>query len=228
MIPMGDVAYQIPFDLGHRTAMGRDDFLIAPNNQDAVAWIDLWPDWPAPILILYGAPASGKSHLAAVWKDKADADFYDISSGSLEDALHSDKHVIIDDGDTIIGDIDREKNLFHLYNIFKEQGRNILLTLENPPVRRNFLLPDLASRLRAAPAVSILEPDDHVLSAVLVKLFGDRQLNIGPDVLNYVTIRIERSFEAARNFVEMADHIALSQKRKISVPLAREILTSDE
>ena len=35
---------QIPFDLGHRTAMGREDFLIAPNNQDAVAWIDLWPE----------------------------------------------------------------------------------------------------------------------------------------------------------------------------------------
>ncbi len=218
---------QIPFDLGHRTAMGRDDFLIAPNNQDAVAWIDLWPDWPAPVLILYGPIASGKSHLAAVWGEKSNAAC--VHPGTLNDSTirqiaSAAKHVILEDADKLIGNVEGEKGLFHLYNLFKEEKRSILLTLQEAPVRRSFALPDLASRLRAAPAVAIREPDDVLLGAILVKLFNDRQLRVGQDVINYIVSHMERSFEEAQRIVEAADSRAMIDKRAVSVPLVKEIL----
>lgn len=218
---------QIPLDLGHRTAMGRDDFLIAPNNQDAVAWIDLWPDWPAPLLILYGPIASGKSHLAAVWGERANAAC--INPGTLNDEsirhiASAAKHVILEDADKLIGNVEAEKGLFHLYNLFKEEKRSILLTLVEPPVRRAFALPDLASRLRAAPAVAIREPDDVLLGSILVKMFNDRQLRVGHDVISYIISHMERSFEEARRIVEAADRRAMIEKRNISIPLVREIL----
>lgn len=218
---------QIPFDLGHRTAMGRDDFLIAPNNQDAVAWIDLWPDWPAPVLILYGPVASGKSHLAAVWGEKSNAACVHhgtLNDSSIRQIASAAKHVILEDADKLIGNVEGEKGLFHLYNLFKEEKRSILLTLSEAPVRRSFALPDLASRLRAAPAVAIREPDDVLLSAILVKLFNDRQLRVGQDVINYIVSHMERSFEEAQRIVEAADQRAMIDKRAVSVPLLREIL----
>ena len=58
----------------------------------------------------------------------------------------------------------------------------------------------------------------------MVKLFNDRQLRVGADVLYYILPRIERSFEAVRDFVDRADQIAIIEKRKISIPLVREIL----
>ncbi|MBM3560518.1 MAG: DNA replication protein, partial [Alphaproteobacteria bacterium] len=67
----GGPARQLALDLGHRAAFGREDFLVAACNAAAVHWIDLWPGWPAPGLALWGAPASGKSHLAAVWQARA-------------------------------------------------------------------------------------------------------------------------------------------------------------
>lgn len=218
---------QIPLDLGHRTAMGRDDFLIAPNNQDAVAWIDLWPEWPAPALVLYGPIASGKSHLAAVWQERSKAAYIngnDLNDSSVRGLVNGKQHVIIEDADDIIGDVEKEKGLFHLYNLFKEEKRTVLLTLMEPPIRRNFIVPDLASRLRAAPTVAIREPDDVLLGAILVKLFNDRQLRVGEDVIKYILPRMERSFEAAREVVERADEKALIEKRAVSVPLIREIL----
>jgi len=218
---------QIPFDLGHRTAMGRDDFLIAPNNLDAVAWIDLWPDWPAPVLILYGPVASGKSHLAAVWGEKANAACVHpgtLNDDSIRHIASAAKHVILEDADKLIGNVEGEKGLFHLYNLFKEEKRSILLTLQEAPVRRSFALPDLASRLRAAPAVAIREPDDTLLGAILVKLFNDRQLRVGPDVISYIVSHMERSFEEARRIVEAADSRAMIEKRAVSVPLIKEIL----
>jgi len=218
---------QIPFDLGHRTAMGRDDFLIAPNNQDAVAWIDLWPDWPAPVLILYGPVASGKSHLAAVWGEKSNAACVHpntLNDSSIRQIASAAKHVILEDADKLIGNVEGEKGLFHLYNLFKEEKRSILLTLAEAPVRRSFALPDLASRLRAAPAVAIREPDDVLLGAILVKLFNDRQLRVGQDVISYIISHMERSFEEARRVVEEADSRAMIEKRPVSVPLLKEVL----
>ena len=227
---MAGALEQIPLDLGHRTALGRNDFLVAPNNHDAVAWIDLWPEWPAPCLVLYGGVASGKTHLGAVWAERSSAICVKASSINedvIRDIADMKHHVIIEDADALIGNIVGEKGLFHLYNIFKEEQRSILLTLQEPPVRRSFALPDLASRLRAAPSVAIREPDEELLGALLVKLFSDRQIRIGADVLHYILPRIERSFEAVRDLVDQADKKAMAEKRNISIPLIRHILTQE-
>jgi len=227
---MGKALEQIPLDLGNRTALGRQDFLVAPCNEDAVAWIDLWPEWPAPCLILYGPVASGKTHLGAVWAEQSSAICVKASSINedvIRDIADMAHHVIIEDADSLIGNLEGEKGLFHLYNIFKEERRSFLLTLLEPPVRRSFALPDLASRLRAAPSVAIREPDEQLLTAVLVKLFNDRQIRVSAEVLHYILPRIERSFEAVRDLVEEADRRALIEKRKISVPLLRDILNRE-
>lgn len=227
---MGNALQQIPLDLGHRTALERHDFLIANNNQDAVAWIDLWPEWPAPALVLYGPVASGKTHLGAVWAERSSAvclKAASINEDIIREIADMDHNVIIEDGDSLIGNLAGEKGLFHLYNIFKDNKRSILLTLKEPPVRRTFALPDLASRLRAAPSVAIREPDEDLIAALLIKHFSDRQIRVGADVLNYILPRIERSFEAVRNLVESADQKAMIEKRKISIPLLRDILNPE-
>ena len=218
---------QLTFDLGHRSALGRDDFLIADSNRDAVSWIDLWPEWPAPALVLYGPAACGKTHLSAVWSAQTQAvaiDPEELSTGSADELFARGPHLLIDPVDHWIGDRAAETTLFHLYNLAKENKRTLLLTMRMPPVRLSFVIPDLASRLRAAPSVAIHAPDEVLLGAVLVKMFADRQIQIGEDVLNYILPRMERSFAAARDLVEKADRQALAEKRAVSVPLVRQIL----
>jgi chromosomal replication initiation ATPase DnaA len=222
------LAKQIPLDLGVRPAQGREDFLVSPCNQNAVGWIDKWPDWPAPFLVLQGAPACGKSHLAAVWRERVNAATIKpetLTTHSAEELSQQAKHLVIDGIDLWLGDRDAETTLFHIYNIFKEQNRTALLTIRMSPTHSDFIIPDLASRVRAAPVATIDTPDDDVLAAVLVKLFSDRQISISSDVLRYTLPRIERSFAALRDIVEAADHMALSEKRAISVPLMRSVLS---
>ncbi|HEY8189803.1 MAG TPA: DnaA/Hda family protein [Micavibrio sp.] len=223
-------AYQIPLDLGHRAALGREDFLIAPCNRDAVGWIDRWPSWPAPALILHGLPASGKTHLAAVWKDGSKAAWVDSSKLADQDphALAGlANHLAIDHFDPWIGDAAAETTLFHLYNLMKERGSSLLITMRSAPGQIEFGLADLASRLRAAPAVAIAPPDDTLLAEVLVKLFADRQLQIEPEMLTYILPRMERSFAAARDIADRVDRLALAEKKAISIPLLRRVLSGD-
>ncbi|MCB9978002.1 MAG: DNA replication protein [Rhodospirillales bacterium] len=217
---------QIPLDLGFRVAQGREDFFVAPSNLDAVSWIDRWPDWPAPVLVLEGPPGCGKTHLARVWAARTGAACQDKEGQSAETLSAGGTHLVIDPMDPWIGAIESETILFHLYNILKESGRTALVTMQTPPAAAPFVLPDLASRLRAAPLASIRAPDDTLLAAILVKLFSDRQIKVGQDVLAYILPRMERSFEAAHALAHAADRASLVQKRPVSVPLIREILAS--
>lgn len=221
------VHQQIPLDLSVRPAHGREDFLIGPENREAVAWLDRWPDWPSPALMLCGPAACGKSHLAAVWQQKSGACFLrpdSLGSEGAEDLTKNNGHVIIDGLDPWIGDSAAETTLFHIFNIFREQKRFLLLTLRMNPAQGDFALPDLASRLKASPLARIFPPGEDLLGAVLIKLFHDRQLAVSQDVIGYIVPRMERSFAAARDIVEAADHMALSQKRAVSVPLMRQVM----
>lgn len=228
---VSEQARQIPLDLGHRTALGREDFLIAPCNRDAVGWVDRWPEWPAPALILNGLPACGKTHLGAVWRDRTGAAWIDAAALAESDAQQLSEgagHLVIDHLDPWIGDRAAETTLFHLYNMMKERGTTMLVTMRSAPGQIDFSLPDLSSRLRAAPAAAIAPPDDTLLAAVLVKLFSDRQLHIGAEVIAYILPRMERSFAAARDIVAQADSLALAEKKPVSVPLLRRVMSDSQ
>lgn len=219
---------QIPFDLGARTAHDRADFLVGRSNQEAVGWIDRWPNWPAPLLILSGPAASGKTHLAAVWQDSAGAvsvkpDY--LHEASAEQIATMGQHLIIDGLDPWLGERETERTLFHLYNILKEEQRTMMVTMRMTATEAPFVIPDLASRFRAAPLSEIKPPDDMLLGSVLIKLFTDRQLTVNSDVIGYILPRMERSFSAARDLIAAADRAALSEKRGISVPLMRKVLS---
>lgn len=196
---------QIAFNLTYRSAMGREDFMITPSNEAAVGWIDRWPDWPAPALIIYGPEAAGKTHLGAVWQEKSSQQF-------------------IDDIEQLIGNPEEEEQIFHSYNIAKEEGKSLLLAASSSPQNWQFVLPDLASRLKAAPSVEIAPPDDTLLAAMLLKLFRDRQQDVKEEVIQFILPRIERSYNAARKLVEQADHAALSKKQGITIPIVSKFL----
>lgn len=201
--------------------------MVGSSNAAAVGWIDRWPEWPAPAFILSGPAASGKSHLAAVWQTRSNATTVPaemLISRSAEDIASVAKTLLIDGADPWIGTREAEETLFHLYNIFKEEQRSMLLTMRSTPSQLDFTIPDLASRVRAAPGTTIMSPCETLLQNIIVKMFADRQIDIGEDVLKYILPRMERSFAAAKDIVTRADAAALSQKRPVTVPLIRDIL----
>ena len=220
---------QLALDLPHRSAMGESDFLVAAPNAEAVAWIDRWPTWPAPALCLYGAAGCGKTHLGRIWAGRAGAARLNAASVATADlpALAAGKAAVVDDAAALAGEANGEEALLHLYNMLREAGGALLLLASEPPARWGIALPDLRSRLLAAPSVAIAQPDDQLLAAVLVKLFADRQVRVGADAVNFLLLRMERSFDAARRLVEVIDGEALARQRPVTLPLVRQLLASD-
>jgi chromosomal replication initiation ATPase DnaA len=117
-----------------------------------------------------------------------------------------------------------QRALFHLLNLAREEGAFVLITARSAPAGWRLEVPDLASRLRALPVVTVTAPDDALLRAVIVKLFADRQLVVDESLVAYLVTRIERSFAAARAAVDALDREALRLKRPVTRALAGELL----
>jgi chromosomal replication initiation ATPase DnaA len=224
---MREIPRQLAFDLPLDPRFGREDFLVSPSNEQAYTRVESWPEWSDTVLVLSGPRGSGKSHLAAIWAATAHAWTVDAFEVVPQQVPH-----LVSGGALAIEDIDRverdEAALFHLLNLAREKRAFVLLTCEKPPDQWGLRTPDLLSRLRLAPSVSIGAPDDALLKAVLVKLFVDRQLVVDTSVVDYIALRIERSLAKADELVKILDKEALSRGRRVSRAIAAEILGASQ
>jgi chromosomal replication initiation ATPase DnaA len=109
-------------------------------------------------------------------------------------------------------------------NLAREDQAFVLITARLPPSAFEVELRDLRSRLRAVPVVSLLPPDDQLFRALIVKFCADRQLAVDETVVGYLATRIERSFAAARQAVELLDTESLRLGRPVTRALASELL----
>ncbi len=213
---------QLVLALGHAESFAREDFLAGPSNAAALGLVERWPDWPARVMALAGPEGSGKSHLAAVWAETAGARV--LSARLLGE---TDLPAAFATGALVLEDLEPatldERALFHLLNLAREEGAFVLMTMRTPPAMFPAALPDLASRLRAVPAVALAPPDDQLLRSLIVKLAADRQLSVDEALVSYLANRIERSFAAARAAVSRIDQEAMRQHRPVTRALAAEL-----
>jgi chromosomal replication initiation ATPase DnaA len=214
---------QLAFALPHAESLSRDNFLEGPANTAGLALVDSWAEWPNRIMLLVGPEGSGKSHLAAIWAEQAGArstTAHALTAAGVPAQLATGALVV---EDLRSSDFD-ERALFHLMNLAREEDAFVLVTAREPPSAFQIELRDLRSRLRAVPTVSLLPPDDQLFRALIVKFCADRQLAVDETVVSYLATRIERSYAAARQAIELLDAEALRLGRPVTRALAAELL----
>lgn len=212
---------QLAFDLPLTEALTRDDFLVSAANSHALQAIDGWRGWPEGKLVLVGPAGSGKTHLAHIWAQSSGAVILPAEGlGTTDLAALSGSAVVIEDAQRI----GSEAALFHLHNLLQAADQPLLLTADRPPRDWGLALPDLLSRMQAVPVARLEAPDDALLSAVLVKLFSDRQIVVSPTLIPYLVSRMSRSVGDARALVVALDAKALAVGKPITRQLAADLL----
>ena len=221
MVQQPHAQFVLPLDGPPR--FGRDDFLAAPCNLAALSIIERWPDWPDCVMVLRGAAGAGKSHLGAIWADLSAAPSVrgsDVDAGMV-DRLRAAGAILVEDADRPSRD---ERSLFHLVNAARQNRCYLLLTARSHPTHWGIGVPDLLSRLRLAPTVTIDDPDETLVRAVLVKLLADRQLAVDVHLIDYAAKNLGRSLADARTFVDLADRRSLAAGRRLTRPIAAAVL----
>lgn len=220
------MALQLVLPLAPYPALGRDDFIVAPANAQAVAFLDAWPNWPVTAAAIYGPSGSGKTHLASVWQAASGARLFAVADLAL--GLPPMGPLIVEDIDSLPATLARDTVLFGLLE-GATRDAPVLLTGRDAPGAWSCALPDLASRFSALLGLPVWAPDDRLLAALARKLLADRQLSVSDAVVERMVRSLERSPQSIREFIAKADAKALAETRPVSLGLVRELLAeSDE
>ena len=214
------MAEQLVFEWPAGVALGADDFFVSSANRTAYAMIGAAGDWPEGKLVLAGPSGSGKSHLARVFQTQTDAMI--IPASEITATPPPPTAIIVEDMEQLPPEA--EAAMFHLHNHQRHTGRPLLMTAQQPPARWPIALPDLASRMQATTVATIDDPDDDLLTALILKLFTDRQITPPLALASYLALRIERSFAAAADIVAKLDAIALRDSKAVNQRMAAALL----
>ncbi len=197
-------------------AFRRETFVEGQSNAMARKALAEWQAWPGGLLTLTGPAGCGKSHLGHLWAAQSGATACHLNE------LPRDLCGVLWLDDTL-AHYD-EAALFRLINAAAKGQVRALLSARTSPRLWPCTLPDLTSRLAAMHTMAIEEPDDAVLTGVLLKLFADRQINPAPSVLPFLLQRMERSTLAALETVQRIHALGHDRRQNIRLPLVRTVL----
>jgi chromosomal replication initiation ATPase DnaA len=209
-------ARQLPLPFPYRPGFSPADFLAAPSNEEARAWLERTQDWPEGRLALWGEAGCGKTHLLHIWAARHGAPIVAADDVRETSPLAAGPAFAIDAAESVADEV----ALFHLLNAAREAGAPVLLAARTPPGRWPVRLPDLASRLRAITAVEIGPPEESLLRALLVRLLADRQLAVSPELQEWLLRRLPRTPATLRQAVALLDRATLAAGGRISRTLA--------
>ena len=224
------MSQQLTFSLSYKEALEKEDFFFSRCNLNAATVLGNWDNWTFGMMVLVGPKYSGKTHLCSVWAKETNALRINVNEANdkFGHCLRMD-FVCIEDIDTMIDLEEKRKKeieeaLFHLINHFVQRGKKALFSAKKMPHHWQLSLKDLESRMLSFNKVSIKEPDDKLILALLLKLFNDRQVKVGHDELKHIALRIDRSFSGMNEFVQLLDKKSLTLQRKINFSLINETI----
>ena len=224
---------QIPLQLEPRRDSRFEDFVTGPNRA-VVEALKHMPDEPGSCVFLFGGEGSGKTHLLNALcyetRERQGRAFYLTLKRLPKDAIASLQGlekldlVCVDDLHVIAGDEAWEEALFHCFNRVREANGRLLVSSRKRLSALNLGLPDLASRLAWGLRLPLMPLEDQDKLAVINLHSNALGFSLPEDVQKYLLKHHDRSMVALIQTVENLHQAALTNKRRITVPLAREVL----
>jgi len=184
---------QIPLNLRPNETPSYDNFVETQANRDALTLLKAWPNWPSSVLRLYGPEGCGKTHLGQAWANHSGGTFIDDAEDQEEETLFN----LINRA--LVGDIP-----------------GLLIASGLPLKDWGIDMPDLRSRLSAAPEATLLEPDDESLEPIMRRLFEQCGRAVSRDVVEYLLKHADRSVNALRVLIGELDLAAGTAKADLT------------
>jgi DnaA family protein len=224
---------QLP--LGVRLAeTARFDGYVAGPNREVVE--RLAGASPPRWLWLWGRTGTGKSHLlqaacSALGEQGGTAAYLDLetaASPGLLEGFEALDLVCLDGLERVSADVDWNAAIFRLYALMQDgqadrPGR-LYVASTAPPASLRFRLPDLRSRLLAAPVHQLLELDEGGRIAALELRARRRGLALPRESATWLVHRMPRDMHSLCAVLDRLDQAALVAQRRLTVPFLRQVL----
>ena len=222
------------FEFPITPAFSFDTFVVCDGTAAALQFARAIadPSDPENLLYLYGPSGSGKTHLlkaiAHALAGEGGQPAACLSCGepfTVDDLvarfsgapalLVDDLHLLADDAALRLG-------LWQIFNDFHDAGRKVALAGLLPPRELPHLDGHLVSRLLWGLVARVDASDDRSRRMILKKIADDRQVRVPDEVVEYVLVTTGREVSELIASFEAVFRLSMAQKRRITLPLARE------
>ena len=185
-------------------------------------------------LLIYGAKDSGKTYLLQAlcnqFNNQGKSSFFLPMRQAIElsvdilDSLENIELVCIDGIESLVGNKAWEIGLFNLINRSFNSNNRLIFTSAKNIDGMNFELKDFDSRLRKIQSHELHSlADDDILSA-LKHIANLRSIELGSKEAQYLLTYADRNISDLVKILESLDQLSMEMKRKITIPLIKEVI----
>jgi chromosomal replication initiation ATPase DnaA len=227
---------QLSFDFLNEDNYNINNFIVFNGNLEAYYFLNRDKEdeniLDNQIIFLSGEKKCGKTHLGMIWKQKHNAKFININNllnSSFDDFIKYIGNIIEKFEYYILDDINEnldEGKFFYLLNLILNNNSAILIVSETNFVKKIFKLKDLESRIKSAVHLKIKKLSNEIKTMLLIKLFSDKQIFVGGEVLKYLNKHLKTKYEDVYNFIEFVNDEVPEDKKKINLCFIKKAVTS--
>jgi DnaA family protein len=132
--------------------------------------------------------------------------------------------ICIDGIEEVISDELWERAIFDLINRAFLSKSRLIMTSSSDLQSLHFLLPDLESRIRKIQGHELYSIDDNEIHDALKYISNFASINLGEKEAKYLITYAKRDISNLVQILESLDKLSLEMKRKITIPLIRELI----
>ncbi len=186
-------------------------------------------------IYLFGSNGSGRSHLLQAACHRASAldrtsvylplaELRDYAPEALFEGLEQLSLVCLDDLHCVIGQVNWEEQLFHLFNRLADKGVALLVAADRAVRVLDTTLDDLSSRLNWGSVYQLVTPDDSQRLSIFQFRARERGLNVSDEVGRFIYHRCQRDMNALLAALDRLDKASITQQRRLTIPFVKTIM----
>ena len=173
---------------------------------------------------IHGERSTGKTHLAYAAVAQSDNALLIADHAYDLDGCQSFDLLVFDGFEAWLGARERETQLYSLYEGIRARGGKMIVTASRAPHKVEFVLPDLATRMRSFENIELGFLDDREKMILLQERARDRGMELNDRVVKFLISRLDRSHESLFGALDKLDSMSLTEQRKITLPFVKAIL----
>jgi chromosomal replication initiator protein len=152
-----------------------------------------------------------------------------VRRNTFNDFMHFYQSIdvlIMDDIQELMGETKAKTQyaFFHIFNHLRQNGKQIILTSDRPPVSLQGMEDRLITRFKCGLLAELERPEEQLRRDILVSMIRHDGLNIPQDVIDYISINVSDSVRELEGVIHSLLAYSVVYNRDVDMELAQRVM----